>query len=119
MRLNERQAHALALVFHELATNALKYGAGAQAGGELRIQGSVESGPSGDQVQLTWEELTPEPSHAVQGGVPGRGSGFGTRLLEAMVVGELGGSLTRQPRPGGLTIESCFPHSKEAAAREA
>lgn len=119
VRLNERQAHALALVFHELATNALKYGAGARAGGELRIHWAVEPDPSGDQVRLTWEELTPEPSHAAQGSAPGQGSGFGTRLLEAMVVGELGGSLTRQPRPGGLTIEICFPHSKEAAAQDA
>ena len=116
VRLNERQAHALALVFHELAKNALKYGAGARAGGELRIQWAVEPGPSRNQLRLTWEELTPEPSQTDRGASPSQGSGFGTRLLDAMVVGELEGSLTRRPHPGGLTIEICFPLTREAAA---
>lgn len=108
VRLDERQTHALALVFHELATNALKYGAGAGAGGELRVTWSVESGTASEELRLTWEERAPEAVPTV----PGAGSGFGTRLLEAMISGELGGTLTRQPHAGGLVIEICFPLAK-------
>jgi CHASE1-domain containing sensor protein len=108
VRLNERQTHALALVFHELATNALKYGAGAGTGGELRVTWSVESGTSGEELRLIWEERAPE----VAPSPPGPGSGFGTRLLEAMIRGELGGSLTRRPHVGGLRIEMRFPLSE-------
>ena len=116
VRLSERQAHALALVFHELATNALKYGAGARAGGEIRIQWAVEPSVSGDQLRLIWEETTPGQPPAASNAAPGPGSGFGTRLLEAMVAGELEGRLTRDLQPGRLTIEIRFPLVQRAAA---
>ncbi|TKA98379.1 sensor histidine kinase [Cereibacter changlensis] len=105
VRLNERQTHALALVFHELATNALKYGAGAQAGGELRVAWSVEPGDAGDELRLIWAERTPGRTAAAE---TGRGSGFGTRLLEVPIHGELHGSLVRQAQAEGLTIEIRF-----------
>jgi two-component sensor histidine kinase len=115
VRLNERQVHALALVFHELATNALKYGAGAKAGGEIRIYWAVEPSASGEHLRLIWEELTPSLPPAASDAAPGPGSGFGTRLLEAMVAGELGGRLTRDLQPGCLTIEIRFPLFQETA----
>ncbi|WP_210527444.1 CHASE domain-containing protein [Rubellimicrobium arenae] len=105
VRLDERQTHALALVFHELGTNSLKYGAGAQAGGELRVDWSVEPQASGDELRLTWEERTRQPVPAASG----PGSGFGTRLLETLVVGELGGRFARRPQPDGVIIEIHFP----------
>ncbi len=105
VRLDERQAHALALVFHELATNALKYGAGTQAGGELRVGWTVEPGPEGQELRLAWEERTPGPAPVAT--VPG--SGFGTRLLDAMVQGELGGTLARRSHAGGLAVAIRFP----------
>jgi CHASE1-domain containing sensor protein len=115
VRLNERQAHALALVFHELATNALKYGAGAKAGGELRIHWAVEPGASGDQLRLIWEETTLGQPAAASNAAPGPGSGFGSRLLDAMIAGELEGRLTRDLQPGQLTIEIRFPLAQRAA----
>jgi two-component sensor histidine kinase len=113
VRLDERQTHALALVFHELATNALKYGAGAQAGGDLRIAWTLEPGTTGDELQLTWEERTLGPAAAA----PGPGSGFGTRLLDAMVTGELGGSVLRETQEGRLRIEIRFPVVTASGAR--
>jgi two-component sensor histidine kinase len=112
VRLNERQTHALGLVFHELATNALKYGAGTGAGGVLRVDWSVELGAAGEELRLTWEEWAPEAAPVANA----PGSGFGTRLLEAMISGELGGSLTRQPRAEGLMIEIRFPLTHAARA---
>ncbi|TNC74892.1 CHASE domain-containing protein [Rubellimicrobium roseum] len=114
VRLDERQTHALAVVFHELATNALKYGAGAGAGGEVRVHWTMEPGPSGIHLRLTWEERTPGLPSLAGDAAPGQVSGFGTRLLEAMIGGELGGSLTRQSRPGVLTIEIRFPLNPDA-----
>lgn len=119
VRLNERQTHALALVFHELATNALKYGAGSREGGELHIHWGVEPNVSGDHLRLTWEELTPGLSLAACEAPPRQGSGFGSRLLDAMVAGELQGTLTRQPHPVGLTIEIRFPLSQRTGAQNA
>ena len=115
VRLNERQTHALALVFHELATNALKYGARSRPGGKLHIAWSVESAASGDELRLTWEERTPKSATAETS----PGSGFGTRLLEAVVQGELGGSLTRQPLAEGLSVEIRFPLTATAQAAAA
>ncbi len=56
VRLDAARTHALGLVFHELATNALKYGAGSRPGGELRIGWTVRPGP---ELRLTWEERLP------------------------------------------------------------
>ncbi|WP_164843921.1 CheR family methyltransferase [Croceicoccus ponticola] len=65
----------LALIFHEWATNATKYGALADDAGELSIKVAVED----DAAIIDWHETTGE-KHEV---VPGKG--FGTRLVEASV----------------------------------
>ncbi len=107
VRLDARQAHALGLVFHELATNALKYGAGSWEGGELRISWAVASGPSGPELRLTWEERLPE---AVQPLSPADARpGFGTHLVDTSVTRELGGEVMRRLHPEGLTIEIRIP----------
>ncbi|WP_207101152.1 CHASE domain-containing protein [Paracoccus shandongensis] len=103
--LTAQQTHALALVFHELATNALKYGAAAQEGGRLNVTWSVDTASAGQTLKLRWEESTP----AVAARMPGSASGFGTRLLGLMVEGELGGTIERHPQVDGLRIELSFP----------
>lgn len=105
VQLDPRQAQALGLVFHELATNALKYGAGSQAGGELRVTWSTHPGPSGRELRLTWKEQTPDPVAADDTPAP---SGFGARMIDACVA-ELSGSLSRRPHEHGLTVELSIP----------
>ncbi|MDR7103042.1 CheR family methyltransferase [Croceicoccus sp. BE223] len=65
----------LALIFHEWATNATKYGVLASEGGRLSIDISAQ----GDTVVVDWRESTPERSKIVES------KGFGTRLVEASV----------------------------------
>ena len=97
--IDEGAATPLALVFHELATNAAKYGALSKPDGHVRI----ELATGGEAVQVTWREV---------GGPPGPLSdkqGFGSRLISLSVEGQLRGSLTREWGPEGLVATLVIP----------
>lgn len=93
LRLDDRGATPIALLIHELATNAVKYGALSTDDGTVTI-GIVRDG---DTVLIEWTEdggprLSAEPLHR----------GFGTRLAELSIVSQLGGTMDREWRPSGL-----------------
>ncbi|HEY0648916.1 PAS domain S-box protein [Phenylobacterium sp.] len=88
-------ALTLALVFHELATNAAKYGALSNTTGRVDLTWSIQ-GPF-DRLRLTWVE-TGGPTVVA----PTR-RGFGSRLIERAMRGELRGSAAMTFDPGGLT----------------
>src|ERR1700710_1158887 len=71
--LPAKLAVSLALIFHELATNAVKYGAFSSSRGLLQVSWSV----SDDRLTLVWDENEGPPIGAV--GEPG----FGTKLLNS------------------------------------
>ncbi len=71
--LPAKLAVSLALIFHELATNAGKYGAFSSARGLLQVSWSV----SDDRLNITWDE-TEGPSVEATGK-----AGFGTKLLKS------------------------------------
>lgn len=99
--LKPNAAVSLGMAFHELATNAVKYGAWSGAG-EVAI--AVTSDPDG-VAQIGWTE---------SGGPPvmtARGKGFGSRLLERGVAQELGGPVTLDYRPEGLVCTIRAPLS--------
>lgn len=85
MRLWPRAALALALGLHELATNALKYGALSNASGRVDISWEIVSGPKGG-LRLTWTERGGPPVE------PPARRGFGTKLLEGVLAQDLGGT---------------------------
>jgi two-component sensor histidine kinase len=91
-----RQAQAIVLALHELATNAVKHGALSRAGGRVALGWSRE--PDGGVV-AHWTE-TGGPAIA---GPPQR-RGFGTRLLERALAYDLGPGATVELRfqPTGL-----------------
>ncbi|KQS05111.1 histidine kinase [Sphingomonas sp. Leaf357] len=100
VNIDDRSATPLALLFHELATNATKYGALANDDGRIM----VEIAPNDDRVCLTWSETggphvvgTPEPS------------GFGSQLIEMSAVRQLGGTVDRDWRREGLVVTTCIP----------
>ena len=103
--LPENALVAMALVFNELATNAVKHGALATDGGRVEVDWSQD--PEGNEsrmFRLTWTET------GTQGlvGPPDRTS-FGTLLMERSVRNNLGGSIARRWEPTGLIVEIALP----------
>ncbi|MXP47656.1 PAS domain S-box protein [Altererythrobacter luteolus] len=90
--VRSRSATPLALVFHELATNCAKYGSFSETNGRVRITTDVEDG----RITIRWEEHDGPPV------VKAETEGFGSRLVEATVSGQLNGSLSREFTPDGL-----------------
>ena len=87
-------ALTMALIFHELATNALKYGALSTPEGAVTLAWTYDA--AARILDLTWVEA---------GGPPVREPtrrGFGSRLIERSLRGELKGAATMDYRPEGL-----------------
>ena len=87
VRLWPKAALAMSLVFHELVTNAAKYGALSQNGGKLIV--SWRTPPEdASRLELSWHESgvldVSEPSKP----------GFGTRLINATINREMQGKLS-------------------------
>ncbi|MGX9962067.1 HWE histidine kinase domain-containing protein [Roseomonas sp. F4] len=94
---------ALSMTFHELATNAAKYGALACPQGRVTIGWKVEEDAAGPVLHLNWEE-----AGGTAVAVPGR-RGFGTSLIEATVVRQLGGRLAADWPAEGLRWQAWLP----------
>ncbi|HEX7761903.1 MAG TPA: HWE histidine kinase domain-containing protein, partial [Caulobacteraceae bacterium] len=91
--LNPRATNALTLALHELATNAVKYGALSAEAGRVDVSWSpVQDGG----FELVWQERGGPPVI-----VPQR-RGFGCTLLERVTGRELGGSAVLEFRPAGV-----------------
>lgn len=96
-------AVALGLVLHELATNAVKYGALASADGTVSVHWSVEATGQGPAILLEWCERG-GPSVAA----PSR-SGFGSSLLKSQVERALHGTLAVRYEREGLCATITIP----------
>jgi two-component sensor histidine kinase len=83
VEVSSQRALALSLALHELATNAIKYGALSRPEGRVAVQWNVQDG----LLYLVWEESGGPPV------APPTQKGFGSRLLEELVVRDLGGDL--------------------------
>ena len=94
VRLQPGGALTMALILHELATNALKYGA--LSNGEGRVELTWAYDPETRALESLWTE-TGGPAVAE----PTR-KGFGSRLIERSLRGELKGAATMDYRPDGL-----------------
>ena len=98
--LDDKGATPIALLFHELATNAAKYGALSVADGQVAVQTTR----AGDTVTLVWEE-TGGPAIAA----PPTQEGFGTKLAAMSVDQQLSGKLEREWRVAGLWVRVVIP----------
>jgi PAS domain S-box-containing protein len=92
--IDDRGATPLALLFHELATNAAKYGALSTEEGRIDLTLAIV----GENAVMTWMEHGAPPLAAPQT------TGFGTRLCDISVEKQLGGHLTRSWEPEGLKV---------------
>jgi len=90
------QAQAIAMALHELVTNAVKYGALSVPGGRLRVEWRLNPGR---QLALRWIESGGPPVK------PPERQGFGTRVMERMICGQLNGEVDFDWRPEGMICE--------------
>ncbi|WP_322964057.1 sensor histidine kinase [Sphingomonas fuzhouensis] len=93
VRLRSSTIHTLAMAIHELATNAIKYGALGQEGGRLAIGWSLEAdGPGGRPwLHIDWRESGVRMP--LEGAWP-TGTGQGRELIERALPYQLGARTT-------------------------
>jgi two-component sensor histidine kinase len=103
--LGQRAGNWLALVLHELATNAAKYGALSEPGGRIAVAWRED----GDTALLRWQER----GGPTVDGPPDR-AGFGTTLVRRTVESQLAGSVRFDWRPGGLVATLEFARERLA-----
>lgn len=101
--LNPAGAVALAMVFHELTTNAAKHGALSDPGGSLAVDCVLEIAPAGRRLVVHWAETTRRPGH------PATRRGFGMSLVERTISGQLDGEVGFDWRPDGLLCRMMLP----------
>jgi two-component sensor histidine kinase len=97
------------LAFHELATNALKYGSLSGNRGKLAIEWKITGGKTEGQLQFIWRE---SGGPAVE---LSKESGFGRTLLERVVGKALGGTVDMDFSAGGLVCTMALPVSRTIA----
>lgn len=103
IRFPPKSALALGIVFHELATNAVKYGALSNEAGSILIEGTKESTADGSQLLLRWQEKDGPPVTT-----PSR-TGHGSRVIQRGISHELEGTVDLDFRPDGLACTMAFP----------
>jgi two-component sensor histidine kinase len=106
VHLSADQVTPVALILHELATNAAKYGALSQPGGSLALRWTTEPvAAGGPAVALIWRETGgPEVDAAARQ----PGSGFGTQMTNISAK-QLGGTITREWPDEGALVTLTFP----------
>ena len=97
--IDDRSATPLALLFHELATNAAKYGALSATEGGVSLTTSI----IGDHSRIEWREHGGPPV------IEAVNSGFGSRLIAMSVERQLGGSIERRWEHDGLQVSVTLP----------
>jgi PAS domain S-box-containing protein len=113
--LRPRAVLTLAMAFHELTTNAAKYGALSAPGGRIEIAwqpvAATQTGGS-PQLRIDWvEQGGPAVTEPTQ-------RGFGSKLIEGSIAGELGGSARIVFAPTGLHCEIVVPIDTATAERQ-
>jgi len=100
LELQPKQALALSVAVHELATNAIKYGA-LSTNGAVEIVWSNDANTADPGFRLTWTEsggpAVKEPTT--------KQKGFGSRLIERMLANDFDGQVRTTYRPNGVVCE--------------
>ena len=97
IRIGGKAAMALALMVHELATNATKYGSLSADGGLVDVEWKILDDPAGDLLRLSWIEIGGPPV------TPPTSKGFGSRFIERGLAATIGGTIEIDYPPTGVT----------------
>ncbi|HRO32901.1 MAG TPA: HWE histidine kinase domain-containing protein [Brevundimonas sp.] len=100
--LDPAQVLSLGMVFHELATNAGKYGALSTPDGRVFVDWSVAD-QRAPRLHLTWRESGGPPAQ------PPQKHGFGSRLIERNVRHDLAGEIELHYGPEGFRADISMP----------
>lgn len=120
IELNEAAAQAFGLAFHELATNALKYGSAQSDDGQLDICWRIERDAGKQELLVfSWRERSKTPLDEQNSNALAQKGGFGTRLLDATMRAELGGSIAIVPDEHGIDVTIKVPHERVKANHKA
>ena len=98
--LTPAAVQAMSMTLHELATNATKYGALSRPEGRVAVAWSVDR--AAGLLRLRWEERGGPPIAAPPIAAPPARRGFGSRVIETTIQGQLGGRLERRWEAEGL-----------------
>jgi len=102
LSLSEQLGAGIGLAVHELATNALKYGALSAAEGSVSITWSTKPIDTGEEIEFVWKERGgPPPS-------PPEKPGFGSRMIQSVVARERAGRVNMDYQPDGLCCRIAF-----------
>lgn len=107
--LQPKAAQTLALIVHELATNAAKYGALSVPNGIVRVRWGTEASLN-EEFYFSWRERGGPPVK-----VPSR-RGFGTILTEEMATIQFCGTISREFQKDGFSYDLTAPISEVSAA---
>jgi two-component sensor histidine kinase len=109
--LSPSAAETIGLAFHELATNAAKYGAMSSPKGEINVRCSVvDNGVSG-RLRIVWEERNGPPIK------PPKTTGFGTVMINRNPRLSLGAEVECGYPPSGFFWQLTVPLLNVQAAR--
>jgi two-component sensor histidine kinase len=111
--LNPKAVEAIGLALHELATNAVKYGALSVPAGKVTVSWALENqGTQAPRLRLIWVE---------QGGpvvTAPSVNGFGHIVFEKIVARSLNGNVKTDFAPNGLIWELSVPAANLVAERD-
>ena len=111
VRLRQKAAEIFALALHELATNAVKYGALSSPSGSVSVTWRIMTTSAGPWLSFEWREA----GVAVVDPSPGR-TGFGRDLIERGLPYDLAGAVTSIDfAPGGVQCRIELPLDRYAA----
>jgi two-component sensor histidine kinase len=101
--LNPEQVTSLSMTFHELVSNALKYGALSRPAGAVTVRWRCEGAPGARRMQLCWTESGGPPV------TPPRRAGFGTRMIGRVLTAELDSEVRFDFDRAGLRCRLAMP----------
>lgn len=116
VRIRPTIVQTVALVVHELATNARKYGALSEGGGRLSVEWQLRDTDDGRRVFIDWRETDLSPTNAGQPAAE-RASGYGRRLIERALPYSLGAQTSYELGPTELRCTIDLPLDPATADR--